>query len=137
LQDDLDALAQSGAGATRLKRITSRHAGTNRIIRMNNTDGDTVSDIEGMCEVFAKFYEDLYSDCGSPATEPSRLGSATDDPQHVTPEELLVVMKSMKKNKTGAADGLVAEMLKTEHRGLLLAICDFLLTFLPSDWNPR
>lgn len=92
---------------------------------MNNTDGDTVSDIEGMCGVFAKFYEDLYSECGSPATEPSRLGSATDDPQFVTPEELLVVMKSMKNNKTGAADGLVAEMLKTEHRGLLLAICDF------------
>ena len=43
----------------------------------------------------------------------------------ISVDELMVALKRMKNRKTAAEDGLVAEMLKTGHRGLLEALATF------------
>ena len=59
----------------------------------------------------------------------------------VTVEELASALKRMKGGRTGAEDGLVAEMLQTGHSGLLEIIAEFFTDILagklepPVDWK--
>ena len=78
-----------------------------------------------MGEVFAVFYERLYKEdvgmqCGTSDELPDQ--GAAHIP--ITTDELRSSLKRLRNKKTGADDGLVAEMLKTEHCGLLAAMVD-------------
>ena len=59
----------------------------------------------------------------------------------ITAEELDTALRKLKQNKTGADDGLVAEMLKTGHRKLLEVIVNFFAHILqrkqppPEQWK--
>ena len=59
----------------------------------------------------------------------------------ITKEELQVALRKLKNGKTGADDGLVAEMLKTGHDGLVALIADFFTQILqgtllpPDEWK--
>ena len=61
--------------------------------------------------------------------------------EEVSVDELLRVLRRLGNNKTGAADGLVAEMLKTGHSGLLELLAMFFTNILvgklgpPSNWK--
>ena len=71
------------------------------------TDPDKIS------EVFGCFYEDLYKET-DPKLNLDHDGSS--DPELlITASELSKALKRMKSQRTGADDGLVAEMLKTNH----------------------
>jgi hypothetical protein len=60
--DEFVRLANQGAGFSKLKQHQSRQSGIGRINSIRNSDGVVCNGQESICEVFAKFYEDLYSE---------------------------------------------------------------------------
>ena len=60
-QDRLDTLVQEGAGVRKLLNIRTKQSGTSRINKVRDKDGALQTDPESICEVFAKFYSDLYA----------------------------------------------------------------------------
>ena len=86
------------------------------------------SDPDSICEVFAKFYEDLYSEA-EPAQATQDL-TRPDVETLVTADEVIAALKKMKSLKTAADDGLVAEMLKTGHSGLILILAQLFTDIL-------
>ena len=84
-------------------------------------DGQVHTKTNEIAEVFATFYESLYSiEQGETNFEDNPIRTA------VTLQEIKShvrdIISTMKKNKTCAEDGLVAEMLQTGNEGLLNAI---------------
>ena len=88
--------------------------------------GTLHNDPDSISEVFAQFYEELYNDeldmkCDEYDKEPTSLAVP------LTIEEVEIALRALKKGRTGAEDGLVAEMLKTCHRGLVETLTHGLL----------
>jgi hypothetical protein len=69
-QQEIEAALLSGAGLKALQRLDQRHAGVERTLRIQDTEGHVHTDQASISEVFALFYEDLYrasdSDDGMP-----------------------------------------------------------------------
>jgi len=123
-QDALQQLAQKGAGLRKVNALFSKTRGRDIITSVQDQAGNHKTDPSEIGEVFAHFYEQLYEeDRASAAVAPSlegRPGETGHAP--VTVDELRVALRRLKNGKTGAEDGLVAEMLKTGHVGLLEAM---------------
>lgn len=137
--DDLDILVKAGCGLKKLRQTTQKHKGIERVSGLRDNTGNLKTDPDDMCEVFAHFYEDLYKELdvgvdGFP--EPSEVRHSS-----VTAEEVRDALKVLKNRKTGANDGLVAEMLKTKHEGLVGALAVFFDSILsdqleiPDTWK--
>ena len=100
--------------------------------------GEVKTDPDSIAEVFAQFYESLYAEadgqhhCHLPSEQSCDI---------ISVQEIIQALKKMKNRKTAAADGLVGEMLKTGHAGLLEAIALFFTDILcgrmepPSQWK--
>ena len=96
------------------------------------------TDPDSIAEVFAQFYESLYAEAdGQPCIEVPEEEKC----DAISAEEVREALRRMKNGKTAASDGLVAEMLKTGHRGLLDAIATFFTGILsgkleaPCHWK--
>ena len=82
-----------------------------------------------------QFYEDLYS--LSPGEgEDYDEDDLTTNINPVTVEELEAALKRFKRCRTGADDGLVAEMLKTGHTGLLELLAEYFSDILAGKLDP-
>ena len=128
--DDIDALARKGGGLGKLKQMTNKQAGIQRITAIRDKEGELHRDPDDIAEVFAQFYEDLYKELarGGEVKMPSSA-----KPSPVTIPEVEQALRALKNGKTGADDGLVAEMLKTGHRGLIEALATFMDGILQDD----
>ena len=122
LEEELENLATAGAGQHNLKRLLDKQKGLLRINSVRDISGEVQSDPDSIAEVFAVFYEDLYKDAVKTKFVPDE---STKGEVQVTEEDVRIALRRLKNKKTAADDGLVAEMLKTDHEGLLEAIAAF------------
>ena len=139
-QDEMDKLTAEGAGINKLRRLQQRGAGCERTTGMRDGTGTLKSDPSYIFEVIAQFYEDLYKEGAEDK------GAAHDAPDakfdvEVTVDEVVTALKRLRKLKTGADDGMVAEMLQTGHVGLHEALVTFFTELLrnrleyPTKWE--
>ena len=133
-------LARKGAGLRKLQAALAKDTGKARITHITDKQGNFRNETDDICEVFATFYEDLYRASPDALVQQRQLRASNVGPC-VSLEELQSALGSMKDNRCADADGLVAEMLKTGHKGLLNAIAqlfsDILCgdALLPSEWK--
>lgn len=132
-EEKLDTLINNGAGVKKLKQFREGQTGTSRITSVRNKDGAAQTDPESICEVFAQFYEDLYKETDV-LQHPTLEDTVAE--VRVTHGEVEAALKRLKNMKTGADDGLVAEMLKTRHTGLVEAIALFFTDIPNGDRLP-
>ena len=109
--------------------------GAAKIKLMIASDGREVTDKQGIADVFADFYEQLY--LSSSADRPGEE-SAYDGTQPVAfiMQELQGALKTMKRNKAKDEEGVVAEMLKDGTHQLLEAVLDLFNDVLMSGAPP-
>ena len=119
-EEDIDALTRLGGGLGKLRQTMQKRVGTKRVTGIRDNDGHMHTDPETMSEVFALFYEDLYRELGGASY--TTFSGAASQTAPVTVEEVKQSLGMLKNNRTGAEDGLVAEMLKTGHAGLIQAL---------------
>ena len=102
--------------------LPSLQVGVSGINRVWEAGGALATDPDAVCEVFAHFYEHLYKEEEQQGhIEENRPDMETT----VTAEEATAALKRLKNMKTGSDDGLVAEMLKTGHTGLISVLARF------------
>ena len=133
LDENLGALAEAGSGLSSLKRLLGKTSGVARITSVLDTAGNEQTEESSIGEAFASFYEDLYRDTGA---EEMNIPEPESPLLCVSIGEVRKALAKMKNRKTGADDGLVAEMLKTDHQGLLEVICAFFSDLLRGDLEP-
>ena len=118
--------------------------GKNGIDELKDKDGNVVSDAKGVVNIFANFYESLYS-------RPSATGAPKPDIPAFIPEEctedafdideLIKALKSMKNRKAKDEAGVIAEMIKEGSRDFLQLVLEMFndifmhRTELPSSWK--
>ena len=132
-EQDLEALVQAGCGHDALRRQLQRQTGIERTMGLRDSQDILRSDQTSICEVFAQFYEDLY--CASAGHEVTSNLEQHED--IVTAEEVRKALQKLKAGKTGADDGLVAEMLKTGHEQLVNVIAEFFTHLLQGKLEPK
>jgi hypothetical protein len=130
MSEEMDALAQKGRGLGRLRQILQKQGGIERVMGVRDNDGELQKDPGKITEVFAKFYEDLYTETHAGDDYPLQDAPRANP---VTVEEVVQALRQLKNGKTGADDGLVAEMLKTGHDELVKSIATFLEGILQDD----
>jgi hypothetical protein len=124
---ELVLLAENGSGLRKLRRNQQQQAGAERITGVKDEQGKLNSDPDSICEVFALFYEDLYKEELIQEDSGRGFHDGPDLQTHpLTTDEVDKALRMLKNGRTGADDGLVAEMLKTDHRGLIDALAAFL-----------
>jgi hypothetical protein len=139
-QDELDTLAKDGGGLKRLRRAQQKWAGHERTTGMRDEFGVFQTDPDDMCQIFAKFYEDLYKECAEDQVTADDTSDKSFDVE-VTVSEVVAALRRLGKRKTGADDGLVAEMLQTDHAGLHDVLAKFFTELLrnqlqyPEAWK--
>ena len=139
--ETMDSLAQAGAGVKRLRQMMQRDHGNALISGIRDEDGKLESEATGIAKIFAVFYERLYNDSECGSSSDSKLAEVLESEPAVDVAEVEQALKRLKNNKTGADDGLVAEMLKTGHRPLLQLIARLFTDILchemeaPSAWK--
>ena len=120
-----------------LRRLEQKHKGIERTLAIQDQSGITQTDQASISEVFAQFYEHLYRDTTVPIEPPLKEAAN----EGVTEAELRQALRQLKGGKTGADDGLVAEMLKTGHAHLVCVIAEFFSQILngalepPEEWK--
>lgn len=84
--------------------------------------GEMHTDTGVIADTFAKFYEKLYQTCDEHRIFRGEAGVlvAQNSVPDITVEEVKAVLNKMAAGKASADDGIIAEMLKTQHEGLLL-----------------
>ena len=107
---------------------------------MRDKDGNLQTDPDSISEAFAQFYEALYKELESHADRVDIPSPSRAD--RITADEVKAALGTLKNRRTGADDGLVAEMLKTGHQGLIETLTvffydDILQGFLqpPDSWR--
>ena len=114
----LDILIEARKAGGDLKNILQGPRKKSNIGAVKDRDGQVQTDRLEIAEVFAKFYEALYSVEANDRGDNQNLLRS-----HVSLEDVraatVKILKGMKKNKTCAEDGRVAEMLQTKHEGLI------------------
>jgi len=133
LENDLVDLAKAGLGLSRLKRLEERHKGRQLISSIRDTSGHLCTNPDEISEAFATFYEELFEDVNAHLRAGDTVYGAV---KSITEDELVRALKKLKNGKTGAEDGLVAEMLKTSHKPLIAAIVSFFNQLLRGDQLP-
>ena len=138
-QDEIDSLTRQGVGINKLRRVQQRRAGVQRMTAVTNGAGELKTDPSDIAEVFALFYEDLYKEMeGRSLPEIDETSSHADS---ITREEVERALRKLKSGRTGADDGLVAEMVKTKHEGLTEVLVEFFDSILknsiesPDSWR--
>ena len=121
--EKLDRLLAMGKGGKGLARMMQGPVKRRRITAIKDTANTMHSNEDEVLEVFAKFYEDLYSALSRGDTQ-SQRGQSSCAP--VTPAEVIAAMKKLRSGKSCGDDGLYAEMLKTDHVGLITLIAKHL-----------
>ena len=92
--------------------------------------------MEDILEVFVSFYEKLYA--AAPSEVDLQEGPPSDP---ITANEVIEALKKLRSGKSCGDDGLYAEMLKTNHRGLLDLIAKVFseilhgTTDIPAEWG--
>ena len=131
--DRLHSMVQTGGGKKKLQRFRDGQSGVARTHRMRDSVGELKTDPDSICEIFACFYEDLYED-----VRDQQHGKAHNTQKEVPicSDEVAEALKQLKNMKTGADDGLVAEMLKTGHRGLVDVLASFFTDILNGEKLP-
>ena len=112
----------------------------NLTIEMEDAHGSVQSDHCSILEIFAKFYEDLYSHRN--VTDDENLeAAALHDLPPFTEEELKKALCKLKAGKAKDAKGLVAEMMKHGGHQLRIALLDLFNSVLssavvgPHEWS--
>ena len=125
-QDALDQLAHKGSGLRKVNALFSKTRGRDIITSVQDEARNPKTDPQDIGEVFAYFYEQLYKEDLASTTMGPTLDENPGETGHapVTVDELRLALRRLKNRKTGAEDGLVAEMLKSGHVGLLVALTD-------------
>ena len=117
-----------------------KRVGTQRLAAIEDSSGRERNDPSDICEVFAQFYESLYreTDTDSSDTDIAHCSTRVDA---VTAVEVRAALSFLKNGRTGAEDGLVAEMLKTGHDRLVFVLAEFFTSILregqecPEGWK--
>jgi hypothetical protein len=131
---EIERLAEKGSGLSQLRRTLQRQTGRDRINQVKDDHGKLHNDPDSICEVFAQFYEDLYRDEISKGGGIGGMRGEPDSPADpLTREEVERALRILKNGRTGAEDGLVAEMLKTGSRTLIEALTAFFNDILQND----
>jgi hypothetical protein len=140
--EEIRHVAERGAGLNKLRRTLQQQAGRDRITQVRDDDGTLHKDPGSVCEVFAKFYEELYKDELANGIGTTSNGKTIDfHMKALTFEEVEKALRGLKNGRTGSDDGLVAEMLKTAHRGLIEVLVLFFNDILqegldtPDSWK--
>jgi hypothetical protein len=101
---------------------------------VKDDQGKLHNDPDSISEVFAQFYEDLYSEEQNGGSE---MGGVREKPYSsvdpLTRDEVERALRTLRNGKTGAEDGLVAEMLKAGSDTLIEALAAFLNDILQDD----
>ena len=134
----LDELIEVGA-ASKLPQIQKHFRKNRRIASIKDNEGNTKSTRNGIAEVFATFYQSLYS------APHEAFGETLREQKNITGQDLRSdveqCIKKLKRRKACAEDGLVAEMLKDGGRDMIDAISDVFADLLngetraPESWN--
>jgi hypothetical protein len=132
-QSAVESLIEAGSGLHSLKHLIEKRDGMHRMTRLQSKDGEIKTDQADLCEVFACFYEDLYKDSETLAAVVQDAGAAV---APVTDNEVELALARMKTHKTGADDGLVAEMIKTGNQPLLRCIAHLFNDLLKGTTTP-
>ena len=134
----LDMLLQNGKGASELAKLLAAPVRRKRTVAMTDSQGNRKTNPADMAEVFASFYEQLYNTVGST----SEYGKdVSENSPAITANEIAIAIKKLKNGRTCGDDGLLAEMLKTNHQGLLQVIALVFTDILhgrsetPASWN--
>jgi len=127
-------VAERKQGLKGLQRVVQKHAGTDCRSEVNHKKGILVTDSDGIAEVSAQFYEDLYA--LGPGEGQEQEDELTGVLRPVTVEELTLALKRLQRGRTGAEDGLVAEMLKTGHAGLVQTMAAYFTDILAGKMYP-
>ena len=134
----IDNILQEFRGLKEIAGIKAPRQKTN-IEAMLGHDGNEITDKQGIADVFAVFYEKLYSSCAHRVFAAELVGNSTVDVFLLS--ELKDALKLMKRGKAKDETGLIAEMIKDASEGLLIAILDLfndVLTFRetpPAEWK--
>jgi hypothetical protein len=131
-EQELERLLVSGGGLSALRRLEQKHKGEERILNIRASDGALHHDQACIGEVFALFYESLYKVLDVAEEPPAE----THCEEYVTEEEVRAALHKLKHCRTGADDGLVAEMLKTGHAKLVSSIAAFFSYLLQGSLEP-
>ena len=132
----LDTLLEASKGKRELSKIMGGPKKKKRITTATDATGKRCTEQDEVLDVFAKFYEELYSSIGTESPFPG-------DGAHASAVSVKEVNEALKKLRAGKAcgdDELCAEMLKTSHAGLVGAIAtvfsDILCGYaeLPATW---
>ena len=117
----------------RIKTVKKRRL----IVQMVDRNGDAQTDRKAIADIFADFYEQLYS--GTQQTTKTDRETSTLTP--FTLKELTQALKSLKRNRCADTTGIRAEMLKEGGQHLLrklLELYNVILTEnreLPASWK--
>ena len=132
-EGDFINLAESGRGSRQLARLHTKNHVDKRIAQLRDDAGVIRTGSAELAEVFASFFESLYKAEGAMASTSEAVPSA-EGVNPVTVEEVEEALRKLKSGRSGADDGLVAEMLKTGHTDLLMALAAFFLTSSLATW---
>lgn len=136
---EITEIADRGQGLRSLQQVLGRQSGTERIAQVWEKAGSLVSDGVSIAEVFVTFYEELYK-CDAAAREGGE-DNLTELICPVTASEITAALKRMRNKRTGADDGLVAEMLKAASEDLVEVVAECFTDILsgsmdpPADWK--
>ena len=132
----LDQLLESKKGKCDIQRILKAPVKRRHITAVVDSGGTIRDDKDEILEVFAKFYEDLYTAATAESTLPDEQGCH----EPITSDEIRLVLNKIRKGKSCGDDGVYAEMLKTDHDGLLETIARIFTDILggnaevPASW---
>ena len=113
----------------RIKTVKKR----NFIVQMVDRDGNHQTDRKTIADIFAQFYEELYSS--------AQQALATDTSERTVPtlftlSELSQALKSLKRNRCADRNGIRAEMLKEGGKHLLEKLLELYNAILTGDMEP-
>ena len=111
----LDMLLESGRGRHDLAKMLNAPVRRKKTVAILDSSGTKCTTTEGILEVFAAFYENLYD---ALKIEPSMAAWAGQSAS-ISAEDVSNALKKLKSGKASGDDQLMAEMLKTDHQGLI------------------
>ena len=137
--DKLERIIERGGGRNAVQAFAQIPRTRKRIVRIRSEDGQLHTEQSSIADVFADFYEKLYSSSRAHCTP--NMGAERATIPAVATEELQTFIKKLKKGRTCADDGLLAEMLQTNCQDLLESIASLFTDILrghacaPSSWK--
>ena len=107
---------------------------------MTNTKGEQCTDRKTIADIFATFYEELYTSTRSESYRPAQSETHNDDERITIPpftmQELERELKNLKSGKAGDQKGIIAEMVKINSHELRLVLLDLYNAILTPTTTP-